>query len=149
VCPDFRVREHWPQLFPIKFFEILTPNQREIAGRPGAASSRAKGARGSGQIDHKSAGLMPRGLQMAAANLRHTDFVRDENERGFDFYHNQEEEELERDVAEEIAQEAAATEGKPQVAAASSPLPPKKEVAREEAVCGANQDRPTGSLEKS
>jgi hypothetical protein len=86
---------------------------------------------------------------MAAANLRHTDVVRDENERGFDFYHNQEEEELERDVAEEIAQEAAATEGKPQVAATSSPLPPKKAVAREEAVCGTNQDRPTGSLEKS
>jgi hypothetical protein len=102
----------------------------------------------SGQIDHKAAGLMLRGLQMAAANLRHTDFVRDENERGFDFYHNQEEEELERGVAAEIAEEAATIEAKPQVAATADPLPPKKEVAREEPVLNTNQDQPASSREK-
>ncbi len=95
----------------------------------------------SGQIDHKTAGLVLYGLQTAAGNVRHASFRTSKNSRRYDHYHNQEEEILEQEIQEEIEQEqnpAPAPSDPPaqEVAAAVQPanfaeLPPRKSVSSE------------------
>jgi hypothetical protein len=67
----------------------------------------------SGQIDHKTAGLILYGLQTAAGNIRHTKFRIYESSRKYDYYHNQEEEFLEEEIQEEIAAESATANAMP------------------------------------
>ena len=83
----------------------------------------------SGQIDHKTAGLILYGLQTAAGNVRHTAFVMYESSRRYDSYHNEEEETLEAEIQQEIVEEQAAAAAKTTAQPAEfadQPLPPKK-----------------------
>ena len=77
-----------------------------------------------GQIDHKTAGLLLYGLQTAASNARHANFETQTRDRVYEQYHNQEEEQLEREIEVDIAAEQnpepVRAEAKPPI------LPPKK-----------------------
>jgi hypothetical protein len=63
-----------------------------------------------GQIDHKTAALLLRGLQTASRNVEHLNFETFESDRVYEHYHNQEEEQMEREIAEEIEQEQKAAD---------------------------------------
>ncbi len=79
-----------------------------------------------GQIDHKTAGLVLYGLQTAAGNIRHTDFVVTEYDRRVDEYV---EEEL---IEENPPAEPVASATQPQSAKPPRKLlPPKKNVEKE------------------
>jgi hypothetical protein len=87
-----------------------------------------------GQIDHKTAGLLLYGLQTAATNVRHAQFYISAESRRYTVYTNHEEETLEREIEQEVAEEEAKlTAAAPKEVAkdqpAGSSLPPKKSAA--------------------
>ncbi len=77
-----------------------------------------------GHIDHKTAGLLLYGLQTASGNAKHLRFKTFPSDRVYEQYHNQEEEQLEREIEDEIAAEQN-TEAA-QVQEKQPILPPKK-----------------------
>ncbi len=58
-----------------------------------------------GQIDHKTAGLLLRGLQTAAVNIRRADFDVNEFEHQYVVYHERENDLLEAEIAADIKEE--------------------------------------------